>query len=31
MRKRCRKRRTNWDVSEISKMVAPGTPALLEE
>jgi lipoprotein-anchoring transpeptidase ErfK/SrfK len=24
-------RLTNWDVSELSKMVAPGTPALLEE
>jgi lipoprotein-anchoring transpeptidase ErfK/SrfK len=24
-------RLTNWDVLELSKMVAPGTPALLEE
>jgi lipoprotein-anchoring transpeptidase ErfK/SrfK len=24
-------RLTNWDVSELSKIVAPGTPALLEE
>jgi lipoprotein-anchoring transpeptidase ErfK/SrfK len=24
-------RLTNWDVQELSKMVAPGTPALLEE
>jgi lipoprotein-anchoring transpeptidase ErfK/SrfK len=24
-------RLTNWDISELSKMVAPGTPALLEE
>jgi lipoprotein-anchoring transpeptidase ErfK/SrfK len=24
-------RLTNWDVSELSKMVAPGTPALFEE
>ena len=24
-------RLTNWDVAELSKMVAPGTPALLEE